>query len=62
MAGSNGSGNDNFFSLRVFLLSDFTKLNNVQIVRSNNAPELEKLEEENLKTEGQGTAEEVLGN
>ena len=46
MAGSNGSGNDNFFSLRVFLLSDFTKLNNVQIVRSNNAPELEKLEEE----------------
>lgn len=62
VAGSNCSGNDNFFSLRVFLLSDFTKLNNVQIVRSNNAPELEKLEEENLKTEGQGTAEEVLGN
>ena len=42
---------ENFFRLRVRLFSDFTKLNNVQIVVNHNADELRALEEENKKTE-----------
>lgn len=50
--GNNASDNDNFFSLKVRLLSDFTTLNNVQIVRNNNMEELRRLDAENEKTEG----------
>ncbi|MDO5395265.1 MAG: rod shape-determining protein MreC [Bacteroidales bacterium] len=52
---NNASDNDNFFSLRIRLLSDFTKLNNVQIVRNNNAAELNMLDEANSRTEGSVT-------
>lgn len=46
---------ENFFILKVRLLSDFTKLNNVQIVVNNHADELRRLEEENMRTEGTNT-------
>lgn len=36
--------NENFFSLRVRLLSDFTKLNNVQVVTNYQAPEIREIE------------------
>lgn len=49
---NNASENDNFFSLKVRLLSDFTKLNNVQIVRNNNKDELRQLDADNDRTEG----------
>ena len=52
---NNASDNDNFFSLRIRLLSDFTKLNNVQIVKNNNAAELNMLDEANKRTEGSAT-------
>lgn len=57
IADSKGGHNENFFTLKVRLLSDFTKLNNVQIVINNNADELRRLEEENLKTEGKSSAQ-----
>lgn len=47
-----GGHNDNFFTLKVRLLSDFTKLNNVQIVVNNHADELRELDEANARTEG----------
>lgn len=50
--GNNASENDNFFSLKVRLLSDFTTLNNVQIIRNNNIEEIRRLDAENEKTEG----------
>ena len=50
--GNYASDNDNFFALRVRLLSDFTKLNNVQIVVNNDRNELDALDEENNRTEG----------
>ena len=52
VVGDNATDNDNFFTLKVKLFSDFSKLNNVQIVINNNMPELDKLEEENQRTEG----------
>lgn len=35
----------NFFTLHIRLLSDFTRLNNVQVIHNNNAPQLRKLQE-----------------
>lgn len=40
---------DNFFTLRVKLLTDFTKLSTVQLVVSNNRDEIKKLEPNNIK-------------
>lgn len=37
--------NQNFFKLRIRLLTDFTTLGNVQVVRNNNAEELKAIEE-----------------
>lgn len=42
----NTSGNENFFSLKVRLLTDFTTLNNVQVVVNHLAAELRELEVE----------------
>lgn len=42
----------NFFTIRVRLLSDFSKLNNVQVVINNDADELRALEQDNKRTEG----------
>lgn len=44
--------NENFFTLKVRLLSDFSKLNNVQIVVNNFAEELRTLDQLNAATEG----------
>lgn len=52
VTGAKGTANDNFFTLGVRLLSDFTKLNNVQIVVNNDADELQALDEANRRTEG----------
>ncbi|MEE1207523.1 MAG: rod shape-determining protein MreC [Muribaculaceae bacterium] len=49
----NGTNRENFFSLKVKLLSDFTKLGDVQVVVNNDTPELTALEEDNNKTEGE---------
>lgn len=49
---TNTSPNDNFFTLKVRLLSDFTKLNNVQVVVNNDAAQLRQLEADNQRTEG----------
>jgi rod shape-determining protein MreC len=48
----NKGRNENFFALKVRLLSDFSTLNNVQVVVNNNAEELRRLEELNQVTEG----------
>lgn len=48
----NSGRNQNFFALKVRLLSDFSTLNNVQVVVNNNADELRRLEELNQVTEG----------
>lgn len=50
VVGSKGNEKQNFFTLKVRLLSDFTKLNNVQIVVNNYADELRQLEEDNNRT------------
>lgn len=47
----------NFFTIRVRLLSDFCKLNNVQVVVNNHADELRRLDEANKLTEGKDDAE-----
>lgn len=47
-----GDHSQNFFTLKVRLLSDFSKLNNVQVVVNNNADELRALEVANSRTEG----------
>lgn len=47
-----GVNKESFITLRVTLLSDFSKLNNVQIVVNNHADELRRLEEANKMTEG----------
>lgn len=52
VVGDNASANDNFFTLKVRLLSDFSKLNNVQVVVNNHIDELRQLEAENMRTEG----------
>jgi rod shape-determining protein MreC len=51
----NSGRNENFFALKVRLLSDFSTLNNVQVVVNNNAEELKRLEELNQVTEGKST-------
>ncbi len=48
----NKGRNENFFALKVRLLSDFTTLNNVQVVVNNYSAELKELEEANQVTEG----------
>lgn len=53
--GDNAAHTDNFFTLRVRLLSNFTKLNNVQVVVNRHAGELDELEEANMRTEGAQT-------
>lgn len=55
VVGDNALHNENFFTLRVRMLSDFSKLNNVQVVVNNHSEELKKLEEENMRTEGAQT-------
>lgn len=47
--GPKGNSKQNFFTLRVRLLSDFTKLNNVQIVVNNQSAELDSLEAANQR-------------
>jgi rod shape-determining protein MreC len=55
---SNNKGrNENFFALKVRLLSDFSTLNNVQVVLNNASEELRRLEEMNQVTEGKQTPE-----
>jgi rod shape-determining protein MreC len=55
---SNNKGrNENFFALKVRLLSDFSTLNNVQVVLNNASEELRRLEEMNQVTEGKQTSE-----
>lgn len=56
---NNASENDNFFSLKIRLLSDFTKLNNVQIVRNNSKEELRQLDADNDRTEGNDTEQGI---
>lgn len=58
--GDNASGNDNFFTLRVRLLSDFSKLNNVQVVVNNDAEQLRQLEEANMRTEGAESTQDLM--
>lgn len=41
---SEGDRNQNFFTLRIKLLADFTTLSNVQVVLNNRAPELKAIE------------------
>ena len=38
--------NDNFYSLRIELLTDFTKLSTVRVINNRLRPELQKLEDE----------------
>jgi rod shape-determining protein MreC len=51
----NKGRNENFFALKVKLLSDFSTLNNVQVVVNNYSEELKALEEANQVTEGKQT-------
>lgn len=48
---NNTTHNENFFSLKIRLLSDFTKLNNVQVVVNHLADELKTLEGEEKELE-----------
>ncbi len=43
--------NENFFTLRIRLMSDFSKLNNVQVVLNYQASEIKRIESENDKLE-----------
>jgi rod shape-determining protein MreC len=52
------SRNENFFALKVKLLSDFSTLNNVQVVVNNYSAELKALEEANQQTEGKQSSTE----
>lgn len=49
--GSADNGNDNFFSLRIRLMTDFTALDNVQVVINYLAEELKAIEAEEKKLE-----------
>lgn len=46
--------NQNFFTLKVRLMSDFSTLNNVQVVINSEAPEIRRIEAENDKAESDG--------
>lgn len=50
--GQQSNPHENFFTLKVRLLSDFAKLNNVQVVINNRAAEIRRLDEDNARTEG----------
>lgn len=49
----NSSHNENFFSLKIKLLSDFSTLNNVQVVINNYADEIKSVEESTAKEENE---------
>lgn len=52
VAGQKDNSHENFFTLKVRLLSDFAKLNNVQVVVNNQAGEIRQLDADNARTEG----------